>query len=249
MRKPSTLIFLLLSAMSVARAQTPTPLPSPSSTLSPSPTPSLSPPPPPQQSLTPDSMPIEINATGQTNYEGGIATANDNVAIHIGDTDIYADHARYDSHTHDVEVDGNVRIYRGIHLYVGNHAIYNTDTKQIHATHMRGEYEPYFVSGEEINVVSDNETIVKKGNFTTDDSDDPSFHLRASTVRIYENDRAIFQNVTLYVGKVPIFWWPYLYQSLNDSFSFSISPAYLSSWGPSLLTQVTFPITKDIIGR
>ena len=42
-------------------------------------------------------------------------------------------------------------------------------------------------------------------------------------VRIYENDRIVFQNVTFYVGKVPIFWWPYLYQSLNDSFSFSVS--------------------------
>jgi LPS-assembly protein len=51
------------------------------------------------------------------------------------------------------------------------------------------------------------------------------------------------------VGNVPVFWWPYLYQSLNEAFSFAISPAYLSSWGPSLLTQVTFPITDDIRGR
>src|SRR5207237_8731109 len=40
-----------------------------------------------------------------------------------------------------------------------------------------------------------------------------------------------------------------MYQSLNDAFSFTITPAYLSSWGPSLLTQVTFPITDDIKGR
>jgi len=40
-----------------------------------------------------------------------------------------------------------------------------------------------------------------------------------------------------------------MYQSLNDAFSFTISPAYLSSWGPSLLSQVTFPITDDIKGR
>src|ERR1700737_4443266 len=46
-----------------------------------------------------------------------------------------------------------------------------------------------------------------------------------------------------------IFWWPYLYQSLDDAFSFSISPAYLSSWGPSLLSQVTFPIGEKIKGR
>src|SRR5437899_9876092 len=57
------------------------------------------------------------------------------------------------------------------------------------------------------------------------------------------------QYVTAYIGNVPVFWWPYLYQSLNEAFSFTISPAYLSSWGPSLLTQVTFPITDNIRGR
>jgi LPS-assembly protein len=55
--------------------------------------------------------------------------------------------------------------------------------------------------------------------------------------------------VTAYVGNVPVFWWPYLYQSLSDTFSFTVSPAYYSSWGPSLLTQVMFPITDYIKAR
>ena len=50
-----------------------------------------------------------------------------------------------------------------------------------------------------------------------------------------------------YVGRVPIFYWPYLYQSLDDdSSSFVVSPAYMSSWGPSLLGRVTFPLTNNI---
>ena len=59
----------------------------------------------------------------------------------------------------------------------------------------------------------------------------------------------ILLDVTAYVGKVPVFWWPYLYQSLDNAFSFAISPAFYSTWGPSLLTQVTFPITDNIQGR
>ncbi len=34
-------------------------------------------------------QPIEITATGDTNYQDGIATAHGNVAIHAGDSDIY----------------------------------------------------------------------------------------------------------------------------------------------------------------
>ena len=96
---------------------------------------------------------------------------------------------------------------------------------------------------------SDGHSVVENGDFTTDDSSNPDFHFHAHKVRIYENDRVVFQNVTFYIGKVPVFWWPYLYQSLNDAFSFTISPAYLSSWGPSLLSQITFPITDQIKGR
>src|SRR4051794_28338218 len=55
----------------------------------------------------PKNQPVEITSTGQTNYENGLATARENVAIHIGDTDIYSDYAQYDSHKHEIFVRGN----------------------------------------------------------------------------------------------------------------------------------------------
>lgn len=198
---------------------------------------------------TPRDLPVEITASGETKYENGIATASDNVAIHFGDTDIYADHAEYNSTTREVFVEGNVRIYRDVNLYVGERATYNLDTKQIRAVNMRADYPPYLIGGEEVFAPAPGEFVVKNGTFTTHDSSDPNFHLQAHTVRVYENDRVVFQNVTMYIGKVPVFWWPYLYQSLDDAFSFTVSPAYLTSWGPSLLSQITFPITDQIKGR
>lgn len=201
------------------------------------------------QIKTPQGAPIEITSTGETNYEGGLATARDNVAIHVGDTDIYADYAQYNSRTHEILTEGHVRIYRDISFYIADRAIYNTDTKQISATNMRSSQDPYFVSGQDISEISENGYLVKNGNFTTHDAPVPDFHLRARTMRVYQGDRVIFRNVTFYVGKVPVFWWPYMYQSLDQDFSFNISPAFLTSWGPSLLTQVTFPITDNIKGR
>jgi LPS-assembly protein len=198
---------------------------------------------------TPENAPIEITSTGETTYENGLATARDNVAIHIGNTDIYADYAQYNSATHDVELRGHVRIYRDTSLYIAENGVYNTDTKKIRALNARTESQPYFLTGKHVTTISENGYLIKDGTFTTHDSPKADFHLHARTIRVYENDRVIFQYVTAYVGKVPVFWWPYLYQSLNEAFSFTVSPAYLSSWGPSLLTQVTFPITDDIRGR
>ncbi len=184
-----------------------------------------------------------------TTYENGLATAHDNVAIHIGNTDIYADYAQYNSTTHDVELRGHVRIYRDASLYVTDSGVYNTETKKIRAISGRTESQPYFLGGQTVSSISENGYLIRDGTFTTHDSAKPDFHLHARKIRIYEKDRVIMQYVTAYIGNVPVFWWPYLYQSLNEAFSFTVSPAYLSSWGPSLLTQVTFPITDDIKGR
>src|SRR6266566_1490115 len=196
-----------------------------------------------------DHEPVEITSTGETTYENGIATARDNVAIHVGDTDIYGDFAQYNSRTHEVSVEGHVRIYRDVSVYIAERGVYNIDTKQIRTSNVRTDFRPYFLSGQNVTETSANVYRVEDSTFTTDDSPHPDFHLRARTVRVYENDHVVFQNVTFYIGKVPVFWWPYMYQSLNDAFSFSIAPADLSSWGPSLLTQFTFPITDDIKGR
>jgi LPS-assembly protein len=198
---------------------------------------------------TAENAPIEITSTGETTYENGLATARDNVAIHIGNTDIYADYAQYNPSTHDVDLRGHVRIYRDTSLYIAESGIYNTETKKIRALNSRTESQPYFLTGNHVTSISDNGYLIQNGNFTTDDAPRSDFHLHARTIRVYEDDRVIFQYVTAYVRNVPIFWWPYLYQSLNQEFSFVISPAYYSAWGPSLLGEVTFPITEDIKGR
>ncbi len=199
---------------------------------------------------TPENAPIEITSTGQTTYQNGLATARDNIAIHIGDTDIYADYAQYNSATHEIALRGNVRIYRDTSLYTADSGIYNTKTKKIRASTGRTASEPYFLAGKDVtSIEGDDAYLIRGGTFTTHDSANPDFHLHAQKIRVYEHDRVIFLNVTVYVGKVPVFWWPYLYQSLDNAFSFSISPAYYSTWGPSLLTQVTFPITDNIQSR
>jgi LPS-assembly protein len=198
---------------------------------------------------TPQNVPMEITSTGETTYENGLATARDNVAIHIGDTDMYADYAQYNSTTHDLVLKGHVRIYRDLSLYISESGVYNTETKRIRSTNGRTASEPYFMTGADVNSISENGYLIHRGTFTTEDSAKPDFHLHAQKMRIYEGDRVIFQYVTAYVGKVPVFWWPYLYQSLSDTFSFSISPGYTSTWGPSILTQVNFPITDYVEGR
>ena len=119
---------------------------------------------------TPENAPIEITSTGETTYENGLATARDNVAIHIGDTDIYADYAQYNSNTHEIELRGHVRIYRDASFYIAESGVFNTETKRIRAIETRTTSQPYFVSGENVSEISDNGYLVKNGTFTTHDT-------------------------------------------------------------------------------
>src|SRR5262249_19156688 len=130
---------------------------------------------------TPENGPIEITSTGQTTYENGLATARDNVVIHIGNTDIYADYAQYNPTTHDVELRGHVRIYRDTSLYNADSGIYNTETKKIRAVTAQTESQPYFLAGRDVASIEGGEDayLINGGIFTTHDSSKPDFHLHA----------------------------------------------------------------------
>lgn len=185
--------------------------------------------------------PIEINAE-QTGFERGLATADQNVVIRYGEVLIYSDHAQYNAETRDVLVEGNVRIYREGHLFIGERAVYNLESKQLTAADFAGDFFPFRFAGDSLSTLGTNAYLVKEGLFTTSDNSKPDYYIRAKTVRIYPKDRVVFSNVLLYVGRTPIFWFPYLHQSLDKNDGVQIVPGYSSIWGAYLLGEYTFPI-------
>jgi LPS-assembly protein len=193
-------------------------------------------------------VPIEINAES-TGFSGGVATAEGNVEIRYGDVTIYCDYGEYNPETHDVLVRGNVRIYRQGRLFTGERALYNLETKQIRAADFRGDFYPLRFAGDTLSTLGGNAYIVRDGIMTTSDSSKPDYYFKAKTVRIYPKDRVVFLNAMLYVGKTPIFWFPYLYQSLNKDQAFTLTPGYRSGWGAFVLSTYTFPIADKWSGK
>lgn len=196
-------------------------------------------------------IPVEINVAdeGNTRFEGGIAIAEIGVVIRYGGTTIYCDYAQYNPETRDVLVQGNVRLYREGQLFTGERGLYNLETKVFNAADFRGDFTPFRFGGDTLSTIGDNAYLVKEGIFTTSDNSKPDYFIKARTVRIYPNDRIIFSNVLLYVGRTPVFWFPYVYQSLNKEQGFTITPGYSSVWGAFLLGQYTFPLGENWSGK
>ena len=193
-------------------------------------------------------IPVDIESD-ETSFENGIAAAQGNVVIRYKTTTIYCDYAQYDRDTGDALVRGDVRIYSDGHLFVGERAVYNFETKALRAVNFHGEFYPFKFTAESFNDLGPNAYQGGNAVMTTSDSSKPDYYLKAKSVRIYPHDRVIFSNVTVYVGKTPIFWYPYLYQSLQKDTGFVMRPGYEGIWGAYLLTEYGFPVSENVNGK
>ncbi|MDX2080997.1 MAG: hypothetical protein SFU53_09455 [Terrimicrobiaceae bacterium] len=190
-------------------------------------------------------VPVEITADGNTRFEGGVAIAEDNVQIHYGDYSIYCDYAEYNPDTRDVLLIGNIRLYTPEQVLTGQRALFNLESKQMRALELSGSNYPGFFHAFNVRAMSQREFRIKDAIFTTDDSSEPDYHVKSRSVRIYTDSRVVFSNSTLYVGKVPIFWFPYLFANINNT-GFQFLPGYNSRWGAFLLTAYSFPLTSGV---
>ncbi|MCE9610585.1 MAG: hypothetical protein K8R23_10365 [Chthoniobacter sp.] len=193
-------------------------------------------------------IPIEITSES-TRVENGLAIAEENVVIRYKDTAIYCDYGQYNPETRDVYLSGDVRLYREGRLFTAERALYNLETKVFNTADFQGEAQPFRFGGRSLSTLGSNAYLVKDGLFTTSDSSKPDYYLRAKTVRIYTKDRVVFSNVRLYVGRTPVFWYPYLYQSLDQDSGFMFIPGYSTTWGGYLLTETSFPLSDHVAGK
>ncbi len=186
-------------------------------------------------------VPVEINADGNTRFEGGVAIAEDNVQIHYGDYSIYCDYAEYNPDTRDVLLVGNIRLYTPTDLLTGQRALFNLETKQMRALEFSGTHYPALFRATSLRAPSLNEFNVTDAIMTTDDSSQPDFHVKSRSVRIYPDSRVILLNSTLYVGQTPVFWFPYLFANTTNT-GFQFLPGYDSRWGAFVQSSYSFPI-------
>jgi len=191
--------------------------------------------------------PVEITADGNTRFEEGVAIAEDNVQIHYGKYDIYCDYAEYNPDTRDVLLVGNIRLYTPEQVLTGQRALFNLETKQMRALEFSGSKFPMLFHAFNFRALSPKEFRVNDGEVTADDLSKPDFHVKSRTIRINTDTRVVFLNSTVYIGKTPVFWFPYLFANIENN-GFAFLPGYASRWGAYLLTAYSFPLTTGVTG-
>jgi LPS-assembly protein len=182
--------------------------------------------PPPAISTTPptsavDDSTMSVTSVGENTYVGQIWTADDNVVVHDRGDVIFCDHMIFDNSTKVMIATGNARIFSADgKVYRGDSITYNLDTKAVTSTTYQAADYPRFLSGKQVTTPETSPDLryhLVDASFTTSNREHPSFHFKAGTIEYRPNDEVVLKNVVVYVGTIPVFYFPILVQSLQDS--------------------------------
>jgi LPS-assembly protein len=169
--------------------------------------------------------PIEITADGTNTYQDGIAYAEGNVIVRYGLDTIYADQVSFDQARREVMARGNVRIYAENKTYRGEFLSYNLESGQVESEDFRTASEIMMAYGDKVESPREDYYIITDGGMTFENRENPSYRVHAGTLEIYPNDLAVFRNVRIHIGPVPVMWLPYMAVPLDgdlDGLDFSV---------------------------
>lgn len=179
-----------------------------------------------------------IDITGlKTNFdpETGIATAEGQVHIKFGDVEITADKAIYNSNTKDVIAQNDVIIVKSGSIFRGENIIYNFDTQELKSNNLRSGLPPLYYNSalikSNLQAMEQDSGITQRIDagetyFTTHDSSDPNYHMTATSMTIYPDDRVIMHHVKIYIGDTPVFYLPAYVQPLDREQGYFFQPGY-----------------------
>lgn len=74
----------------------------------------------------------------------------------------------------------------------------------------------WFVHGEKVYTSGTEQMFAKDASFTDCDLEIPHYHFNASEVKVIRGDVLVARNVTLNFADVPVFWLPFMFQSMKQ---------------------------------
>lgn len=164
------------------------------------------------------------------------------VIVRYGNVALTAETVRVNDLTKVVIAEGAVTLQRDGTYWKGEHLEYNFETNEIKTDEFRAGIANIFVGGVSLETKTTNTTQIAQNAFvTTDDLAEPSFRIRAKSVKVILGKSVEARDATLYLGNVPILWFPYFRRSLEPHARFFVTqPGYRSRFGPYALNKYVY---------
>jgi LPS-assembly protein len=196
----------------------------------------------------------EINALtpqGTVDYDlrQDIASATNGISVRVGNAVLVAERASVDRRSGWVVADGAVRIENEGQIWVGEHLSYNFLTRQMTAEQFRTGKAPVYVAAQGASGGSNGVYLATNAVVTLDDDAEPFITLRAKSVKIVAGEYVAARNAVVYVGGVPVFYWPYYSRPLKERANYwTLMPGYRTKYGAYIVGTYQWYLGENIDG-
>ncbi len=192
------------------------------------------------------------NEKGELEYdpETGVITAPSGVSITYSNTVLTAHKITAHQDSGDVLAEGDVLIKGANHIWRGERIQFNFKTMKMESADFKTGRDPLYITGEGLAGEKTNKTYyATNAFFTTDNVPKPAHRIRARRIKIVPGDYVEARNATLFLGKVPVFYWPRYKRSFGrHPNNFVFTPGYRSLQGPFLLSTFNWYWSEKLDG-
>ena len=183
-------------------------------------------------------------------FEEGITYFRYGVVVRYRGMELVANQVAMSESTGDIIADGQVRLQNEGQYFVGEHLEYNYKTGQIRSENFRAGIAPFYTGGLTLSGNFNTHNYSAQNTFfTTDDSKEPVFRVRAKEFRMIDGKRVEARNATVVMGDTSTIPLPLYRRELKKHDSYwRLTPGYRSYFGPYLLSGYYFPVTTNMLG-
>lgn len=169
--------------------------------------------------------------------EDGKIVAEGNVSIEYGKVILSCDLIEVNTKTRRALCEGNVRIESPDGVLTGERIRYDFNAEEGQIVGGDVKAYPWFGQADNVAREGENKFILKNGHISTCDHDTPHYRLQAKHIEVYPDEKVIAKNVAVYIGKVPVMWFPYYYHPIiSTKAKVQFIPGVTSDWGYFLLS-------------
>ena len=182
----------------------------------------------------------------------GIARARGDVIVKYGGVTIRAEQVEYHQFSGKIFARDNVRVYRNGETIEAEEIIYNVNTGEMTTSDLKSALEPLFYTTDEVirpEEGTDGPITLLNSDFTTHDSANPNYRFKVKKLEVYPDDRVVMHGAKLYMGKIPVMWFPYYVQPMDSDLGYYFTPGWNSVWGGFLLNRYGFMVGEDIFAK
>ena len=183
-------------------------------------------------------------------WQTGLTIATNGVKIAYGGAVLTAEQVTLNQETGEALAEGKVFIQRNEQIWTGERIRYNFKTREIHAEIFRTGKPPLFAAGEGLHAdLTNGVYLATNAEITSDDIANPAVKVRAKYIKIIPGRKIIAHDAILYLGGVPVFYFPYYSRNLGPlANNFNFIPGYRSRYGPFVLGKYTWFLNDQLDG-